>query len=162
LEAGLNPEWLSGPGCFPSFIAAFINEAYQDKAGYERTRLFLAALTWEDKQAEYQAWLGEQQAAAERSRKCEETEAERQRVATLRLATPKPVSCLNCGAGLPPDTDLCPKCDHYSRWDDESGAYTAQKRFDFSELTREFRKKHRISNDNVPAGDMAQYFREIP
>ncbi|GHV86252.1 hypothetical protein AGMMS50230_18600 [Spirochaetia bacterium] len=160
LESGINPEWLSGPECFPSFIAAFVSEAYQDKADYERKRLFISALTWEDKREEYQDWLEKQKAKAEKKRQKEEAESERQRKEALQLATPKPSSCLNCGAELPLDTDLCPKCDHYSAWDDETGAYVAQKRFDFAELMRGMREKGRISNDQIGDVDIDQYFRE--
>jgi ribosomal protein L32 len=160
LKSGLNPEWLSGPEGFSSFIAAYVNETYQEKPDAERLRLFLSAMTWEDKQAEYGDWLEKRQVQAEQKQQHEETAAEQQRREALRLATPEPTTCLNCGSALPKNSRLCPACDHYTAWDEDAGAYTVQERFDFSSIITTFQQKHRISNDRADEADMDKYFTE--
>jgi hypothetical protein len=57
LNAGISPAWLTGPGSFPVAIAAYVNDQYSDKASDERLKLFLSALTWEDKQEDYRDFL---------------------------------------------------------------------------------------------------------
>jgi hypothetical protein len=157
LKTGLDPAWFTGPGSFPAAIAVYINEQYPDKLPNERLKLFLSALTWEDKQDEYRDFLEKRNTQA---RKKAESEAERQRKEAKRGSTPRPAVCGNCGAAMPPSGDLCPACDHYAVWDDEQEKYVFQKRLDFSEFAKGFGKKHRISNDNL-VGDVSEYFREI-
>jgi hypothetical protein len=146
------------PCSFPAFIAAYVDGSYADKAPDERLKLFLRALEWEDKQEEYQDWLEKQKDQAEKKRQKEETEAERQRKEAKRKATPRPAVCGNCGAAMPSDGELCPACDYYAVWDDDQEKYFFQKRFDFSEFAKAFRKKHRSGNDNLD--DVSQYFTE--
>jgi uncharacterized short protein YbdD (DUF466 family) len=164
LKTGLNPEWLIGPGSFPAYIAACVDNAYSDKAPDDRLKLFLSALAWEDKREEYTDWLEKQKAEAEENRQKAETEAERQRKEAKCRATPLPTVCGNCGAAMPPDGELCPACDHYAVWDDSQEKYIFQERCDFSALAEAFRekmrKKHRIANDNVADEDIDKYFRE--
>jgi hypothetical protein len=159
LKTGLDPAWLTGPGSFPAYIAAYVDNAYSDKAPDERLKLFLSALTWEDKQEEYRDFLEKQKTQAGKNA---ETEADRQRKEAKRTATPRPAVCGNCGAALPSGGELCPACDHYAVWDDEQEKYVFQKRFDFSRFVRVFRReqgKHRIANDSVADEDIDKYFR---
>jgi hypothetical protein len=158
LKTGFDPAWFTGPGSFPAYIAAYVDNAYSDKAPDERLKLFLSALTWEDKQAEYRDFLEKQRT---QGGKKAETEADRQRKEAKRKATPRPTVCGNCGAAMPSGGDLCPACDHYAEWDGEQEKYVFQKRVDFSEFTKVFKKKHRIGNDNMAAGDIDKYFREV-
>jgi hypothetical protein len=160
LETGLNPEWLTGPRSFPAFITACIDGSYSDRAPDERLKLFLSALTWTDKQEEYQDFLEKQRTEAEEKQQKAETEADRQRKEAKRRATPRPTVCGNCGAAMPSDGELCPSCDHYAVWDDGRETYVFQKRFYFSGFAKAFRKKHRIANDNVADEDIDKYFRE--
>jgi hypothetical protein len=157
LKTGLDPAWFTGPGSFPTYVAACVNSAYSDKAPDERLKLFLSALTWEDKQAEYRDFLEKRKAQAGKKA---ETEADRQRKEDKRRAAPQPAICGNCGAAMPSDGELCPVCDHYAVWDEEQGKYVFQKRFDFSGFVKTFGKKHRIANDNVDADDVSKYFTE--
>jgi hypothetical protein len=159
LKTGFNPEWLTGPCSFPAFIAAVVNNgSYADRAQDERLKLFLSALTWEDKQEEYKDWLEKRRTGADKKRREAETEAGRQRKEAKRAATSRPAVCGNCGAAMPSDGELCPACDHYAVWDDGKETYVFQRRFDFSGFAKAFRKKHRISNDHID--DTSQYFRE--
>ncbi|MDR1250608.1 MAG: DUF6291 domain-containing protein [Treponema sp.] len=158
LKAGLDPAWFTGPGSVPAYIAAYVNNAYSDKAPDERLKLFLSALAWEDKQDEYRDFLEKRK---KQTGKKAETESERQRKEAKRKATPRPTVCGNCGAAMPSNGELCPACNHYAAWDDEQGKYVFQERFDFSKFVEAFSKKHRhrIANDNA-VGDVSQYFRE--
>jgi hypothetical protein len=161
LKTGLDSAWFTGPGSFPAYIAAYVDNAYSDKAPDERLKLFLSAMTWEDKQEEYRDFREKQKTQAGKKA---ETEAERQRKEAKRKATPRPTVCGNCGAAMPSDGELCPACDHYAVWDDDREKYVFQKRFDFSRLAKVFRGKqgkHRIANDNVADEDIDKYFREI-
>jgi hypothetical protein len=127
-----------------------VDNAYSDKAPDERLKLFLSAMTWEDKQAEYRDFLEKRKTQAGKEAK--------------RTATPRPTVCGNCGAALPPGGELCPACDHYAVWDNGQEKYVFQKRFDFSGvITASWKKqgqRHRIANDNVADEDIDKYFTE--
>jgi hypothetical protein len=161
LKTGLDPAWLTGPSSFPAYIAAYVDNIYSDKAPDERLKLFLSALTWEDKQEEYRDFLEKRETQAGKKA---ETEADRQRNEAMRRAAPRPAVCGNCGAAMPSDGDLCPACDHYAVWDDGQEKYVFQERFDFSGFMKvsrgKQREKHRIANDYVADEDIDKYFRE--
>jgi hypothetical protein len=161
LKTGLDPAWFTGPGSFPAYIAAYVDNAYSDKAPDERLKLFLSALAWEDKQEEYRDFLEKRKTQAGKKAG---TETARQRKEAKRGAAQLPAVCGNCGAAMPSGGEMCPACDHYAVWDDEREKYTFQKRFDFSGLIKVFKKKqgqgHRIANDNVADEDIDKYFTE--
>jgi hypothetical protein len=161
LKTGLDPAWFTGSASFSAYIAAYVDNSYSDKVPDERLKLFLSALTWEDKQEEYRDFLEKRGIQAGKKA---ETEADRQRKEAKRTATPRPTVCGNCGAALPAGGELCPACDHYAAWDDKQEGYIFQKRFDFSKvITVSWKKQgrgHRIANDNVADEDIDKYFRE--
>jgi hypothetical protein len=160
LKKGLDPAWLTGPCSFPAYIVAYVDNAYSDKAPDERLKLFLSAMTWEDKQAEYRDFLEKQETQAGKKAG---TETDRQRKEAKRISTPRPTVCGNCGAAMPSGGEMCPACDHYAVWDDDREKYVFQKRFDFSGFAKVFKGKqgnHRIANDNVADEDIDKYFTE--
>jgi hypothetical protein len=157
LKTGLDPAWFTGPGGFPAYIAAYVDNAYSDKAPDEWLKLFLSAFTWEDKQEEYRDFLEKRKAQAGMKA---ETEADRQRKEARRRAAPRPAVCGNCGAAMPSQGKLCPACDHYTVWDDEQEKYVFQERLDFSGFVKAFKKNHRIANDQIDTNDVSKYFTE--
>jgi ribosomal protein L40E len=160
LKTGLDPAWFTGPGSFPAYIAAYVDNAYSDKAPDERLKLFLSALTWEDKQEEYRGFLKEQEIQAGENRQKAETEAEQQRKAAMRKSAPLSTVCGNCGAALPSGSITCQKCNYFATWDNKQEKYIFVKGVDFSELVKGVKKKHRIANDNAGEDDIDKYFRE--
>jgi hypothetical protein len=114
LKTGLDPAWLTGPCSFPAAIAAYVKGRYSDKPSNERLKLFLSALTWEDKQEEYRDFLEKQRTRARKNRQKAETEAEQQRKEVKSRVTPQPTVCGNCGTAIPSGGDFCPACDHYA------------------------------------------------
>jgi hypothetical protein len=131
-----------------------VDNAYSDKAPDERLKLFLSAMTWDDKQEKYRDFLEKRKIQAGKKA---ETESDRQRKEAKYGATLRPTVCGNCGAAMPSGGELCPACDHYAVWDDEQEKYVFQKRFDFSGFTNVFRGKqgkHRIANENVANEDI--------
>jgi hypothetical protein len=131
LETRIDPAWLEGPFNFLEYTAQLIKTEYPDKPKKEKRRLFISALTWQDRRDEFPTWREQQTRSAAAAE-------EKRRKDQARSAVPE--ICGNCGATLAPDSRECPSCGWMSFFDENSGTWEFQKPIDFSVAFEKFRR----------------------
>jgi hypothetical protein len=114
LETGIDLSWLDGLFNFLQYTAEIINDEFPNKPKAERRKLFLSALTWEDRREEFPAWR-EQQIKATAVKEV------KQRKEAMRSSVP--ATCNHCGAALAPDSRECPSCGWAYEFNEEAGVY---------------------------------------
>lgn len=159
LNTGIDTSWLYGTHNYPEYIANYIRESYPEKSEAEHRRLFVSALTWDDRRAEFPEWRERRiaEAAAQEERRQAEAKAKEryQQIEEARANPPK--TCTNCGKpifleGRRGDCLSC-KWDYF--FNEESGKWDANEPMDFSAI-RERLRKGRILGETEPAALKAE------